>query len=65
MSRVYLEATCGHEFESDLDVPPAETTCPEHGLVGLWAQRLEPITSSPRSLPDPSQSTSDSQGGVG
>lgn len=44
LESVYLEATCGHEvvWHEDDGVPPGEWDCPEHGRVGLWAQRLQP-----------------------
>lgn len=48
----YLEATCGDEFSVPHGVvAPADTVCPEHGRVGLWAERLEPATADPRPLP--------------
>jgi hypothetical protein len=40
---LWLEATCGHELQwNSAEPPPADWDCPEHGRVGLWAQRLSP-----------------------
>jgi hypothetical protein len=49
---IYLEASCGHEFSvADGGVAPADTVCPEHGRVSLWAQRGTAKTANPRPLP--------------
>jgi len=59
---VWLEATCGHELEWDRDeAPPSEWDCPDHGRVGLWAQRDHP---SPEGLaPMPMTNQKDEDGG--
>lgn len=52
-SPVWLEATCGHELRWDSDEPPpGEWDCADHGVVGLWAQRLQPSPDDLSPMPE-------------
>jgi hypothetical protein len=45
---VYLEGSCGHEFEWNITngVAPSSGICSVHGTTSLWAQRLFPSSAN-------------------